>query len=89
MSVPWAGAVVLRKVTEPRGELPVSVMVLAPVVATTWALAAARPRFWVGELMAAWMLAMVLTRVVYWDEVGPQVVRYPRKVGKVQRAASP
>jgi len=34
-----------------------------------------QPRFWVGEVMAAWMLAMVLTRVVYWPDAGSQVPR--------------
>ena len=35
------------------------------------------------------MLAMVLTKMAYSDDALFQVVRYPRSVGSVQRAASP
>ena len=45
-------------------------MALAPVVATTWELATAKPGAWAAAVMAFSMEVMVLTRVVYWDEVG-------------------
>ena len=43
----------------------------------------------VGAEVAASMAAMVLARVVYWVEAGSQVSKYSRRVGRVQRAASP
>ena len=75
VSVPWEGSVTFINVTLVRGDAPVSVMDLGPVVATSWELATAKPGTWVGAVMAFSIEAMVLTSAVYWDEVGLHLPR--------------
>ena len=70
VSAPWVGAVTLVKVTDERGDEPVSVIALEPVVEITWEFATAKPGACAGAVMAFSMEAMVLTSVVYSLEVG-------------------
>ena len=61
MSVPWVGAVTLVNVTDERGEEPVRVTALGPVVETTSELASAKPGTCTAAVMAFSIEAMVLT----------------------------